>query len=122
MMWTGACLCGAVAFACGGRARMAHECHCGQCRRWSGHVWAYVQMQWSAIAFSRKDGLSWYRHSPRALRGFCGECGTTLFFRPEGEAGVDVSAGVLDEPTGLRLGAPSFSQFQGDYCAAGWLA
>ena len=122
MRWTGACLCGAVAFSCQGRARMAHECHCGQCRRWSGHVWAYVQMQWPAIAFARDDGLRWYRHGPRALRGFCGECGTTLFFRPDRGAGVDVSAGALDPPTGLRLGAPSFPQFQGDYCEPGWLA
>lgn len=121
MRWIGACLCGAVAFSGHGRAVAAHECHCGQCRRWSGHVWAYVTMRWAALEFAREDGLRWYRHTPRAQRGFCGTCGSTLFWRPEGGGRVDVSAGVLDQPTGLRLGSVSYPQFRGDYCESGWL-
>jgi hypothetical protein len=121
MTWTGACLCGGVAFTCAGRASKVHECHCHQCRVWSGHVWAYVAMRWSAIRFARSDSLQWYRHSPRARRGFCATCGSTLFFLPENATRVDVSAGVLDAPTGLRLGSDSYPQFRGDYCAPGWL-
>lgn len=121
MTWSGACLCGGVAFTCEGRASKVHECHCHQCRVWSGHVWAYVEMRWSAIRFARSDSLQWYRHTPRARRGFCATCGATLFFRPENSTRVDVSAGVLDGPTGLRLGSDSYPQFHGDYCAPGWL-
>lgn len=119
MNWTGACLCNAVAFSCSGRARMAHECHCTQCRRWSGHVWGFVQMQWDAIRFTRQDGLRWYRHTPRATRGFCEVCGSTLFFREDKGTSVDVSVGALDAPTGLMLGAPSFARFHGDYYQPG---
>lgn len=121
MNWSGACLCGAVAFAASGRASVAHECHCRQCRRWSGHVWAYVTMRWAAVTFTRDEGLRWYRHSPRATRGFCGNCGSTLFWRPEGSGRVDVSAGALDAPTGLRLGSDSYPQFKGDYYQLDWL-
>ncbi|MBU3031424.1 GFA family protein [Paracoccus marinaquae] len=121
MKWHGACLCGAVAFSGEGRAVAAHECHCGQCRRWSGHVWAYVTMRWPALHFSRDEALCWYRHSPRATRGFCGTCGSGLFWRPEGTNRVDVSAGALDLPTGLRLGSVSYPQYRGDYCVPGWL-
>lgn len=121
MRRTGSCLCGDVAFAASGRAMAAHECHCIQCRRWSGHVWAYVTMRWDALRFDRQDGLRWYRHTPRAQRGFCGRCGTSLFWQPEGSGRVDVSAGAFDAPTGLRLGAVSYGRFHGDYCAPGWL-
>lgn len=118
MNWTGVCLCGGVAFAALGKAVVAHECHCRNCRRWSGHVWAYVTMRWAALDCSRDDGLIWYRHTPRAQRGFCG---STLFWRPEGSGRVDVSAGVLDAPTGLRLGSDSYPQFRGDYYDLEWL-
>lgn len=117
----GACLCGAVAFPAAGRARTAHESHCRQCRVWSGHVWAYVEMRWSAITLTRSDTLRWYRHRPRALRGFCAERGSTLFFRPEGKDRVDVSPGALDAPTGLRLGKESYARFKGDHDDLDWL-
>jgi hypothetical protein len=115
LIWSGSCLCGAVAFTASGRARTAHECHCSQCRRWSGHVWAYVTLPWAAVVFTRDEGLRWYRHSPRAARGFCETCGSTLFWRSEGSDRVDVSAGALDAPTGLRLGSDSYPRFKGDY-------
>ena len=122
MTWRGACLCGAVAFVCAGRAVAAHECHCGQCRRWSGHVWGYVTLPWASVDFLRQDGLRWYRHTVKAQRGFCVECGASLFWRADAEDSVDVSAGALEAPTGLRLGAPSHADDRGDYCAPGWLA
>lgn len=121
MMRTGRCLCGAIAFSCNSRSQFAHECHCQQCPRWSGHVWAYVTMRWTALTFQRDDGLRWHRQTKKAERGFCVTCGTSMFWRPEGLGRVDVSAAVLDQPTGLRLGAVSFPEFQGDYCAPGWV-
>lgn len=111
----GHCLCGAVDFTANSPAYTAHECHCSQCRRWSGHVWAYVQLRWNDLGFARDDGLAWYSHTPKARRGFCAHCGTTLFWRRSGSDKVDVSAGVFDTPTGLRLGAPSYPENRGDY-------
>lgn len=35
---TGGCLCGAVRYCGRWRRDALRECHCGQCRRWSGHI------------------------------------------------------------------------------------
>ncbi|MFC3168371.1 GFA family protein [Paracoccus fontiphilus] len=121
MSLSGRCLCGAVSFACDRHGTRVHECHCSQCRRWSGLVWAYLTVDWSALSFVRQDGLRWYRHTPKARRGFCGECGATLFFRNDNDPGVDISAGVLDKPTGLHLGEASHAASHGDHCKPGWL-
>ncbi|SMO72304.1 GFA family protein [Paracoccus laeviglucosivorans] len=115
MIRHGRCLCGSVAFTARSRTRKAHECHCSQCRRWSGHVWAYVTLPWDALDFSGDADLRWYDHTPKARRGFCGTCGATLFWRQNGSAKVDVSAGAFDMPTGWTLGAPSFGGDKGDY-------
>ena len=36
------CLCGAVRVTIRGPLDDIAACHCSQCRRWSGHVWAAV--------------------------------------------------------------------------------
>lgn len=109
------CLCGAVEFIVTSRSYTAHECHCTQCRRFSGHLWAYVSLRWEDVSFQKDDRLVWFALTDRAKRGFCGRCGTSLFWRQNGSDEVDVSAAAFDEPSGLRLGAPSFPEFKGDY-------
>ena len=51
---------------------------------------------------AEQRGLRWYQSSSFARRGFCGECGASLFWqRVEGDS-ISVAAGCLDAPTGLR--------------------
>lgn len=109
------CLCGSVAFTVSSRARTAHECHCSQCRRWSGHVWSYVTVRWQDVVFDADGSLVWFALTDRARRGFCGECGSSLFWSQNGSAKVDVSAGAFDEPSGLVTRAPFLPRFKGDY-------
>ena len=49
-------------------------------------------------------GLRWI-HSPAsdagARRGFCGECGSSLFWDPPRRETVSIAAGTLDDATGL---------------------
>jgi len=108
---TGRCLCGAVTF----RARSAEDgvraCHCGQCRRWSGHVWAAV----GARDLTVEGPLRWYRSSDKAERGFCTECGGALLWRETGGDEVDIAAGALDQPTGLTLQGHIWVADKGDY-------
>ncbi len=40
MTITGSCECGAVVFELSGKLRDVVACHCGQCRKTSGHYWA----------------------------------------------------------------------------------
>jgi len=67
---TGRCECGAVRFTVSGKLRDVVDCHCGQCRRFHGHVAAYTNAVLADVAFAEKRGLRWYRSSSFAQRGF----------------------------------------------------
>lgn len=109
--FTGRCLCGAISVAGRWGGEPLRACHCSQCRRWSGHVWAGA-----AARDLRIEGpLRWYRSSPEAERGFCADCGSSLFWRRPGGEGIDVAAGAVDAPTGLRLAGHIFAADRGDY-------
>ncbi|MFV0300268.1 MAG: GFA family protein [Paracoccus sp. (in: a-proteobacteria)] len=107
----GRCLCGAVRFS--GRLDNPDvlACHCSQCRRQSGHVWASFHLEAPVIA----GPVRWFRSSPKVRRGFCGTCGSVLFWQPDGREALSVSAGALDNPTGLELVRHIHVADKGDY-------
>lgn len=112
---TGRCLCGAVRFTLAGGLRDVSLCHCGQCRRWHGHVGASTTAPRAALAFQEQRGLAWFRSSNFARRGFCRECGSSLFWQRDGADLVSVTAGALDPPTGLATTLQIFTEDRGDY-------
>ena len=99
----GGCLCGAVRFRVAGPMRDIVACHCGQCRRVHGNFAAYSACGKDRLAFDEDRGLAWYASSSEARRGFCRECGASLFWEPVSADYVAVAAGALDRPAGLRL-------------------
>ena len=111
---TGTCLCGGVTFAGRIPDDAVTACHCGQCRRWSGHVWASFHLEEPQVS---GDSLRWYASSDQAERGFCATCGSSLFWRPKGRRTLSVSPGALDNPTQLRLRGHIFTADKGDYYA-----
>jgi hypothetical protein len=117
-MTTGGCLCGAVRFEVLGPLRDVVLCHCGECRRWGGHVTAMTAAEAAHLRFVTDSGLRWIdspESAARARRGFCGECGASLFWdAPERET-ISIAAGVLDEPTGLRTTSQIYTEDAGDY-------
>ena len=100
----GACLCGAVRFTIRGSLRNVLACHCGQCRKSSGHFWAATAAPRDAFTFQSDDGLSWFQSSQEVKRGFCRNCGSSLFWSHRGKDTLSVSAGVLEKPTNLIFG------------------
>jgi hypothetical protein len=90
-------------------------CHCTQCRKTSGHYWAATGVPLDRFHLIREDGLRWYQSSPKARRGFCGVCGASLFWEPEGEGRISIAAGSLDEPTGLSIVSHWHLDCAGDY-------
>lgn len=64
-------------------------------------------------------GLKWYRASDKARRGFCGKCGSTLFWQPDRADRVAIAAGSLDGETGLATAAHVFVADKGDYYRLG---
>jgi len=112
-MITGRCLCGDITFAVDAAPSSVSVCHCGQCRRQSGHLWASAQVPEAAV---RIDGpVHWYAASDTARRGFCPRCGSFLFWKAHDEDMISFALGALDEPTGLKLETHIFVADKGDY-------
>ncbi len=99
---TGGCLCGAVRYALSGPLREVTFSHCGQCRRSHGHFAAYTGVDRGGFALTEDRGLKWYRSSDTARRGFCAECGASLFWDGTDRPHMSVAAGSLDDSTGLK--------------------
>ena len=112
---TASCLCGDVAFTVAGPLAPPSACHCGQCRRQSGHVWASTHVPRASLTFTADTGLRWYTSSDFARRGFCGTCGSVLFWQHMDEDDISISMGAFDPPTGVRLARHIFVADKGDY-------
>ncbi|MFV0514071.1 MAG: GFA family protein [Jhaorihella sp.] len=111
----GSCLCGGVAFSVNGQLAPPSVCHCGQCRRQSGHAWASTHVPRASLNFTADASLRWYASSEIARRGFCGVCGSVLFWQRRDEDDISVSMGAFDAPTGTRLARHIFVADKGDY-------
>ena len=99
---SGGCLCGAVRYTAQGPLRDVVYCHCSQCRRQTGLYYAATAVAKSAFTLTRDDGLRWFAASDFALRGFCGTCGSVLFWQAHSLEEVSILAGSLDDPSHLR--------------------
>lgn len=119
-MATGRCLCGAVRYEVRGDLREVLICHCEECRRWHGHFSASTAARREDLVLVEQRGLRWI-DSPssdaRARRGFCGECGSSLFWDAPGRPTVSIAAGTLelDGHTDLRVAAHWYVSQAGDY-------
>jgi hypothetical protein len=112
---TGGCQCGGVRYEVRGRLRDVIACHCVQCRRTSGHFVAATACRRETFTLVKAQSLKWYSCVPGFRRGFCRECGSSLFFEEEGGNRVSIAAGSLDEPQGLKIAAHIFASEAGDY-------
>lgn len=100
---TGSCLCGGVAYRITGKMRDILACHCSQCAKTSGSFFMATACAPGDLALDRQETLRWYRSSPHAERGFCGTCGSNLFWKPDHGRHISITAGTLNPPTGLRV-------------------
>lgn len=114
-MISGRCECGAVALEVDQVRPGVTVCHCSQCRRMSGHLWASTHAPFDALRVLRDDGLRWYASSEFARRGFCNTCGASLFYRMNDEDWIGIAAGCLDETPGLGISDHIFVSCKGTY-------
>ena len=98
---TGRCLCGAVTYTARDLELHVHACHCGMCRRWSGGPGFALQA--GAVEFQGESHIRRYRSSEWAERGFCGECGTNLFYRLVEPGTHMLQMGTLDDQSDVDL-------------------
>lgn len=115
---SGACLCGEVRFRLQLPSKWVAHCHCSMCRR--AHGAAFVTWIGVADEHGRIDDprqrLTWYRSSANAERGFCSQCGSSLFFRSQRWPGeLHVALGNVLDPVDR---APQAHVFWNDH--VGW--
>lgn len=118
---TGRCLCQAVSFRVSPPLRPIDFCHCRECRRQFGDhaVFTGSYTRNLAIAEAHDGALGWYDSSDVARRGFCRDCGTPLFYQRKDMDWTSISAGALDETSGLKLGFHIFVAEQAGYDTIG---
>lgn len=94
----GACLCGAVTFEGTPSGQGIGVCHCKMCRVQNSGPFFAARFS-DGVTLTNERGLRWYDASDIGERGFCTECGSTLFWRPKGAPPTDwaVSAGSLPD-------------------------
>ena len=104
---SGSCLCGQVQFEIHDDLRGIVNCHCSKCRKFHGNFGAYLRIEYENLHITEEKGLKWYKSSadetPNVFRGFCSECGSSLFWHPKGEKNIAISAGSLDTSTNLKI-------------------
>ena len=95
----GSCFCSAIRFSASLPSKWCAHCHCSMCRKnhGAGYVtWAGFGVDQVKITHG-EDQLSWFDSSAGAQRGFCKNCGSSLFFRSERWAGeLHIALGSFD--------------------------
>lgn len=99
---SGGCLCGAVRYEVKGELRDVVNCHCEMCQKLHGGFGPHSKARKVNIKITHSEGLSWYKTSEIARRGFCQICGSGLFWEPFELDATGIIAGTLDQPTGLK--------------------
>lgn len=99
-MISGQCLCGAIKYELSGKPITVALCHCRDCQRAAGApmvTWAMFPETALSITKGQPKTIN---SSGTAMRSFCANCGSGLFYRnAEILPGiVDVQTATLDDP------------------------
>ena len=114
-MLKGSCLCGSVTYQVTGDLTPPSACHCGQCRKQSGHYWSATNAEDADFKLTSQEGLRWFSASDTATRGFCSNCGSFLFWKRTGSDRVAIAMGSFDDSTNKTLARHIFVADKGDY-------
>ena len=99
---TGGCLCRQVRYSISAEPFGTGNCHCRSCQKSVGAAYLavlFVSANALNITGSYKEFPTIAATGNKVYRGFCPECGTTLFGRNTGHQEIrPVSAASLDDP------------------------
>lgn len=105
--YSGGCQCGAVRYRAADTLGYPHLCHCRMCQKASGNYALPLGSAKRADFELTRGEPSWFYSSDLVRRGFCGTCGTPLFYDIPGTDFINVTLGSLDEPSAVRPVAQS---------------
>ncbi len=93
----GGCLCGACRYETTAEPINVRVCHCRLCQQAIGAAFnARVLVQLEGLTISGPVG--WHHSSDVLRRGFCTQCGTTMFSERAEKKIIGLTMGSLDEP------------------------
>lgn len=96
----GQCLCKKVKVTLQSDTKHMGVCHCDMCRQWVGGPFFGVDCKETA-QWSGQEHIRTFESSSWAQRGFCGHCGSALFYRFNGTERHFVAAGLLEDHASL---------------------
>ena len=103
MTYSGQCSCGAIGYQLSGEPKVVALCHCSDCRRSAGApVVAWAMFPEAAMILTKGQPKT-INSSGTAMRSFCADCGSGLFYRNAVVLPgiVDVQSSTLDDPEAL---------------------
>ena len=116
MSHSGSCLCGAVTFSVNSTLTEAGACHCGMCRKWSGGIYIGIRVAPDDITFEGAEHVTVFPSSEWAERGFCGKCGSSLYYRvtaPGPYHGTyHIGMGALNDTSGITVTEEIFTDLR----------
>ena len=93
--FSGGCQCGAVRYTVAAGPGQTNLCFCDMCQKATGApVPAFISVARDRVAWHGTPSV--YRSSTMASRGFCGTCGTPLYYAGNGSATWGLTAGSAD--------------------------
>ncbi|EKP0308222.1 GFA family protein [Aeromonas veronii] len=106
------CLCGAVALTLPDQFDYMGNCHCSECRKFSGGDYASVGgLDGNKVTIVKgEEAIGRYRKSAETTLAFCRHCGSSLFSQKSSSGKINLRLGVLDDVPSQR---PAFHIFVG---------
>ena len=109
------CLCGGVKIKVVGKLRSVINCHCSQCMKTHGNFAAYTNCLENNMTFINNKTLKWFNSSKVAKRGFCSNCGASIFYKRKNDPSISISAGLFNNPTKLKTSFNIYTKNKLDY-------
>jgi len=95
----GRCLCRAIEFETNVEPVFVSHCHCESCRRQTGSIVAtFVGFKSEQVTIT-KGSVTEHNSSPDVYRGFCGNCGSALYYRQSTWGETHLYIGAYNEPS-----------------------
>jgi len=100
---TGGCQCGKLRFRATSLLDNPHVCHCRMCQKANGNLFsASVGVLHANFTWTRGQPAE-FASSDDAVRGFCRDCGTPLYYQGDGSPHISVALGAFDQPGDILL-------------------
>jgi hypothetical protein len=85
------------------------------CRKITGHFFVSMEVDKKDVLMTGADPVTWYASSDKVKRGFCGKCGSTLFFEPNFHDWTAVALGCINEAIHVPISRHIFTAEKGAY-------